>query len=86
MLFLLTTTAGLTNATDQLPQAYDFIHSTGAGDVDRDGDLDLIVSNIWRQNLINPQSALNCGGVFKNSTATLPSEMVSIPTRNRFVS
>ena len=30
---LLTTTSGLTNATDQLPQAYDFAHWTGAGDV-----------------------------------------------------
>ncbi|MEC8183444.1 MAG: VCBS repeat-containing protein, partial [Pseudomonadota bacterium] len=83
---LLTTTTGLTNATEQLPQAYDFTHSTGAGDVEGDGDLDLIVGNIWGQNLIDPQIALNDGGVFTNSTTGLPSEVLSIPTRNRFVS
>ncbi|MEC7516568.1 MAG: FG-GAP-like repeat-containing protein, partial [Pseudomonadota bacterium] len=83
---LLTTATGLTNATDQLPQAHDFTHSTGASDVEGDGDLDLIVGNIWGQNLIDPQIALNDGGVFTNSTTALPSEVVSIPTRNRFVS
>ena len=82
----MTTTTGLTNATEKLPQAYDFTHSTGAGDVEGDGDLDLIVGNIWGQNLIDPQIALNDDGVFTNSTTALPSEVVSIPTRNRFVS
>ena len=42
---LLGTATGFTDATDQLPDLNDFSHNAAAGDIDQDGDIDILVTN-----------------------------------------
>ena len=46
MLLLSSGAHGLINATDRLPQVSDFTHSAAIGDVDGDGDVDVLVMNV----------------------------------------
>lgn len=71
---VLTLTGGkLEDATDNLPQRYDFTHSACAADIDDDGDIDLYIGNIWGQNDIDPQILLNDGsGRFSVGVNRLP--------------
>ena len=47
MLLLSDGATGFINATDRLPQTFDFTHSATVGDIDHDGDVDIIAMNIW---------------------------------------
>jgi len=72
-LVLSTPNGRLVDATDNLPQQYDFTHSAAAADIDADGDIDLYTGNTWGQNDINPQILLNDGsGKFAVAEQRLP--------------
>ena len=49
------------DATASLPQVSDFTHSADAGDVDGDGDLDILVGNTPQPNPVDPYVLLNNG-------------------------
>lgn len=56
---------GLVDASANLPQQSDYTHSAAAGDIDRDGDNDLYLGQLWGQSEIDPQILINDGnGVF----------------------
>ena len=55
----------LVDASANLPQQSDFTHSAAVGDVDRDGDSDIYLGQIWGQSAIDPQLLINDGtGLF----------------------
>ena len=59
--------------TISLPQQLDFSHSVTAGDVDKDGDLDLYVGNVYGQTRFLPYILINDGkGNFALDAGRLP--------------
>ncbi len=51
----------LVDASANLPQQSDYTHSAAAGDIDRDGDNDLYLGQLWGQSWIDPQILINDG-------------------------
>jgi hypothetical protein len=51
----------LVDASANLPQQGDYTHAAAAGDIDRDGDNDLYLGQLWEQSPIDPQILLNDG-------------------------
>jgi Ca2+-binding RTX toxin-like protein len=68
-----------------LPQVRDFTHSATAGDIDRDGDQDLYVGNLFGQLRVGPYFLINNGlGVFTRSDDRLPAAIADLD-QNRWV-
>ncbi len=61
------------DATTSLPPLTDFTHSVTAGDIDKDGDIDLYVGNVFGQARIAPYVLVNDGrGTFTVDASRLP--------------
>lgn len=58
---LLGSAAGFVNASANIPALQDFTHSAAAGDIDKDGDIDLYVGNLYGQQTTEPYLLLNDG-------------------------
>ncbi|MEQ9641479.1 MAG: calcium-binding protein [Alphaproteobacteria bacterium] len=66
---------GLRNASANLPQRNDFTHSAAAGDIDGDGDIDLIAANSGVASAQGTQVLLNDGaGRFTAASGRLPGD------------
>ena len=78
LLLLATPTGGYANATSNLPQVSDFTESAGMADIDGDGDLDILVMNVFggtpkTGSLTNPYFLINDGtGHFSRADDRLP--------------
>jgi hypothetical protein len=71
----------LVDATSQLPQQPTVTHNAAAADVDRDGDVDLLLANTWTWNepKIGPQILLNDGrGNFTIGQNRLPAYITDL--------
>ncbi len=65
----------LNNASANIPQRMDFTHGAAAGDIDGDGDVDLIAANSGVAAAQGPQVLLNDGnGAFQNVSGRLPGD------------
>jgi Ca2+-binding RTX toxin-like protein len=73
-LYLSNSNGSWRDATSTLPQLLDFSHSVTTGDIDKDGDIDIYVGNIFGQAQIAPYILVNDGrGKFTIDAARLPS-------------
>ena len=80
----------LIDASGNLPQQSDFTHSAAFGDIDRDGDLDLNVGNLYGGDGSPHQVWVNDGsGVFSIEGGHIPGKFTDIAinkyTSNKFV-
>ena len=63
----------------RLPQMLAFTHSVATGDIDRDGDIDIYMGNIWSSVQIGPRFYINDGnGFFIEDTTRIPGEMTRL--------
>lgn len=74
------------DGTAALPKLVDFSHALAAGDIDRDGDQDLFVGNLFGQTIVKPYLLVNDGkGGFTQDRSKLPTLVVEgIEKGNRF--
>jgi Ca2+-binding RTX toxin-like protein len=71
---------GFLNATAQLPQVRDYSHSVGVGDIDHDGDQDIVIMNISSGGVSEPYTMINNGdGQFVRVDDRLPAEILAPP-------
>lgn len=71
------------DASDRLPQFWDFSHSVAAADIDGNGSIDLYVGNIYGQQLIDPYFLVNDGsGHFTLDRSRLPDSLASSVGKN----
>lgn len=89
---LLSTSNGLVDASENLPELIDYSHSTTAGDVDGDGDVDLVVMNLYGGSppegaSTAPYILLNDGsGEFTRADDLLPAEVAGRVPGNLYTS
>jgi hypothetical protein len=82
-LVLSTPQGRLRDATQNLPQQSDFSHSAAASDVDGDGDIDLVIGNLFGGTAIPPQVWLNDGtGQFTVLAEALPTHVTRLSPYN----
>lgn len=92
LLLLATPTGGYTNATSSLPQVSDFTESAGMADIDGDGDLDILVMNVFggtpkTGSLTNPYFLINDGaGHFSRADDRLPTPISTRVGTEKFTS
>ncbi|MEO3389326.1 FG-GAP-like repeat-containing protein [Mesorhizobium sp. CAU 1741] len=64
------------DASDRLPQFWDFTHSAAAGDIDGNGSMDLYIGNVYGGEEINPYFLINDGSAhFTVDVARVPDSL-----------
>jgi Ca2+-binding RTX toxin-like protein len=91
-LFLSSGATSLASASSLLPQVSDFTHSATAGDIDTDGDIDILVTNIFggtpaNGTLTQPYILLNDGrGNFARTDDYLPPNVEAREVGGKYIS
>lgn len=68
-------------AGDRLPDIVDFAHGSGHGDIDGDGDIDILVNAQYGNNPTGPYFLINDGtGHFSLSRDEIPESAIGVPT------